>query len=413
MSGPKYSYAYVDMARLRKQIAELEAQIEESKCVNIKKQIEAVIKLTNNVIAKNSFDSFEGFISKAENIAPDSESLMYLKTLFDSYKAEVESSPNIAGNSDVLAAVKQNYELRYNKIVNSISLLKVYKNSVISDCNKALLEKNEKNYLEKEWDHTVENISTMPQKLLKAYNDLLSQIINYDCFEAIKQEINSIINNHAVDDMYKIKQMELRVNAAKVENYSSGKTLENLKLMNDYIALNEALGKPISEIPMEMEKLRLSVQALKQELNAATMMKYVSESLKTSMENLGYNILGHEEIRSEKQSIDKSYYDFSDNSAINVSTSENGAVLFEVVGKQKNLSGGQKELIKKDMEKFCPDYYDIKTELEKFGIKLEREKLYAPDISYARGINIEGAAIKSNERRSNNKKIRMMENDGN
>jgi hypothetical protein len=155
--------------------------------------------------------------------------------------------------------------------------------------------------------------------------------------------------------------------------------------------------------------LRAEVERLQNEVKEMTMMQYISRALKSSMEDLGYNIIGHEEVKTVNRSIDKNYYDFTSDSAINVATSKNGAVLFEVMGKGSDIDGRKKESIRHDMEKFCPDYNKVKTELSKYGITLERENLYPPDVKYVRGTDV--ATVSHDRRRSNKKQLGMMQSE--
>ena len=61
--------------------------------------------------------------------------------------------------------------------------------------------------------------------------------------------------------------------------------------------------------------------------------EYVAECIKKVMETLGYDIASSEVLSA--QTMTKQYYDYTDNSAINIASSENGSMMFEVVGKKK------------------------------------------------------------------------------
>jgi hypothetical protein len=243
------------------------------------------------------------------------------------------------------------------------------------------------------------------------YNELLNEILYCENFENIKNDIDSIINNHTVDDEYKVKQMKIRIEAAKIQKEASTDVIEYLQLKNDYVSLCDVLQKPLEIVPIEIEELRNKVSEMEKELKEITMMQYVSESLKHSMENLGYDIIGHEEVKTSNQAIDKNYFDFATNSMVNVSTSKNGAVLFEVMGKHSDLTDEQKTSIQDDMERFCPDYADVKAELSKYGITLERENLYPADIKYVRGGNVENSTSTVLRRKNNKKELGMMQNE--
>ena len=105
------------------------------------------------------------------------------------------------------------------------------------------------------------------------------------------------------------------------------------------------------------------------------------------METLGYDIASSEVLSA--QTMTKQYYDYTDNSAINIASSENGSMMFEVVGKKKkDGTNVDTSAVKSDMERFCPDYQKVKQGLQQYGISLNDKKLCPPDEKYVRFVDI-------------------------
>ena len=115
---------------------------------------------------------------------------------------------------------------------------------------------------------------------------------------------------------------------------------------------------------------------------------YISDSMREIMGKLGYNIVGSETLVGKNYETEKDFYEFSDSSVLNVSTNNEGAVLFEVVGRSDNgeLSMGDKIAVKDDMDKFCPDYQRIKDMLAEYDLDITDERTCEADIRYVRAV---------------------------
>ncbi len=90
--------------------------------------------------------------------------------------------------------------------------------------------------------------------------------------------------------------------------------------------------------------------------------------------------------------------------------SEHGQMLFEVVGDgEESLMDSRKaESLESEMRRFCPNYGDIKSALEKeYGISLEDEHLCEPDKKYAK---MSGRNSNRSKRRKKTEK-KMMSDD--
>ena len=114
----------------------------------------------------------------------------------------------------------------------------------------------------------------------------------------------------------------------------------------------------------------------------ATIIKRIYQEV---MSEMGYTI-SSEEILTE-QKMEKQFYDYSPNSMVSIATSSSGAVMLEVVGKNKANGANSKTAVRMDMERFCPDYERIKEGLKAYGIIMADKKLFPPDEKYVRFID--------------------------
>lgn len=134
--------------------------------------------------------------------------------------------------------------------------------------------------------------------------------------------------------------------------------------------------------------------------------EYVAECIDKVMQELGYAVIESEVLN--KRKIIKQHFDYSNNSAITVASSESGAMMLEVVGKKnENGSNGSTAAVKTDMERFCPDYNKVKEGLQQYGIIIRDKKLLPPEEKYVRFADFK----KSSDRRIEvrNRKKRMFD----
>lgn len=149
----------------------------------------------------------------------------------------------------------------------------------------------------------------------------------------------------------------------------------------EYVSLCTLLGKNNIILPTSSAELDNAISAMKEELEQKTMAEYISSALSDSLKELGYTVEGSETLIAKNRTIEKDSYNISPASKLNVSSSTDGAVMFEVVGRP---AGKNKTAVRHDMEKFCPDYQKVKAHLADKGVELTNEKLYPPSEEYVR-----------------------------
>lgn len=91
-----------------------------------------------------------------------------------------------------------------------------------------------------EWDAPV-IASSISENLMKAYSEILEQIMDCENFEQEKAKYDAIMQNHTIDDNFKIKQMKMRFDAYLVEKQSDTDNEELLKLRSEFVALSNLI----------------------------------------------------------------------------------------------------------------------------------------------------------------------------
>lgn len=409
MSGPKYSYTRVDRERLRQLAMELERQLEEAKHKEIEQKILAIKEQIESIEKRIDISKYEEYIEKSENIIPNSTSLKELKKQLSTLRTVLATEYEIKGNSDFLITIQGQYEKKNLKLKNIQTLIMSTISILQKEYEKAMMQKREDDFLNTDWNIEKETYSLISPTILKEYNKILNEFIEEKNFDEIKENIDSIIKNHMVDDEYKVGLLRLREQAFKVAKTSPSDFVNMLKLKNEYIVMSTKINRDIIDIPETIKDLQEAVNELKNEVEQLTISEYVNKALSSVMNKMGYNVIGSESLIQQK--IEKNYYDFSNTSIINMSSSMNGALMFEVMGKRTpNTDFCDVAAVKDDMERFCPDYNKIKSGLRDYGITMEKEKLYEPDEKYARFIDVENLN-KTKQRRVEQEKRKMYQNE--
>lgn len=240
-----------------------------------------------------------------------------------------------------------------------------------------------------------------------------------------KESLGYIVSNNRLDDDYKLSKLRIRKEAflltkEKYDTQLKYKEEEKNKFYNlyeEYLAICELSDEEAEIIELDdlnivscMNILKNKVNEKREELTKDMEAKYVSESINSVMKELGYDILVSDYMTTAKRNIMHNIYDFGDKNVVNVYTSDNGSLMFEVTGikEKEELSNSDKLRIKEGMDKFCPQYQKVKDALAKRGISIANESLLPADVSFAKTVDLENKLgvrekSKKNSRRNNNK----------
>lgn len=405
MSGPKYSDYVLERQRLLIIKAQLEAELEQRQCEQIIENINACIEKSKSYFSQIDIEKYERNIATAEEILQSNTLTNEAKKLIAELKTIIGKNYAIKGNSDGLSEVLNSYENRLKKARNIVLRIDDLMKELNSQYNRQKQENLEVEFENTQWD-TPMTASNISESLMKVYSDIIEQLITCDDFESEKAKYDTILKNHSFDDNYKISQMRMKFESYLIEKQSKNDNIEILKLRSEYISLSKLIYGECVEVPDDVECLKKEIAEMLLEAQSEKVGEYVAECIDKVMAELGYKVVGNEVLSAQKMT--KQHYDYSDNSAITVASSENGAMMLEVVGK-KNEDGtnGSTSAVKSDMERFCPDFQKIKQGLQQYGISLSDKKLCPPDEKYVRFVDIKKSASADRRITARNRKKRM------
>lgn len=386
MSGPKYSDYVLERQRLLIIKAQLEAELERSQCEQIIENINNCIEKSNIYFSQINIEKYEENISDAEKIIKSTAITIELKKLISELKTNISTQYIIKGNSDALINILNCYERRLKRVKNLVMRIDDLMQELNVQFNQQQQENREIEFENTEWD-THNAVSNTSENLMAVYSDILEQLMECENFEEEKAKYDDILHNHSFDDNYKISQMKMNFDSYLVEKQTEINNIEVLKLRSEYTFLSNLIYGECLEIPDDINILKEDMSEMLVEAQSQKVGEYVAECIKKVMETLGYDIASSEVLSA--QTMTKQYYDYTDNSAINIASSENGSMMFEVVGKKKkDGTNVDTSAVKSDMERFCPDYQKVKQGLQQYGISLNDKKLCPPDEKYVRFVDI-------------------------
>lgn len=406
MSGPKYADFEIELQRLCIIKAQLEAQLERSKCAQLTISINKCIKNSEDVISKIDITKYEDAISAAEDVVKNKSVLNQLKKLVIELKSTIAESYAIKGNSKALTHVLHVYESRLKRVKNFTMQIDYVMCDLNDQYNEQRQENLELEFENMQWD-TSATIRNVSQTLIDAYTSIIGQLMDCEEFDKEKAKYDAIMNNHAIDDHYKVSQMNMKFDAYLVEKQSdSGNNEEILELRSDYVALSNLIYGQCEKVPDDINILKAEIEEMFEFSEKQKQGEYVAACIDKVMKELGYSVVGNEVL--ETQKMTKQHYDYSADSAITVASSDSGAMMLEVVGKKnEDGSNGSVAAVRADMERFCPDYQKVKAGLQQYGIKLNDKKLCPPDEKYVRFADVKKTVASDRRITARNRKKRM------
>lgn len=406
MSGPKYSRAYIrEMQRLKQLAKELEEQLENSKKTQVLSDIAKLEHIRQKYCSDRIVGECERIVPEAELLISDSKTLQKLKSTLTEIKQRKIESCNTSGNSVELLKRYHKLQGDMHKLKNSLLLLKDLKKQLAIEATDALQKKNAEEFFSMNWTDTGEKINTIPNGLQEIYYEVLEVLSETENYEQIKSLIDETIMKTG-DTEYKKRQLELRMKAIEVENNRSHDNTRVLSLINELQGMYELLDWEEKDIPREQHSLEQKVAEVRLVLEQKNAAKYIANCVHQVFAEKGYVLLEDCVISNKSGQVQKDYFEFGEDALINVSMSEKGQMLFEVVG--DGTEGGMDESraakLESEMRRFCPNYAEIKEILRvRYGISLEDEYVCEPDRKYAKAIDV--ATNKRGQRRKTEKKM--------
>lgn len=432
MSGPKDSSYYLAEAERKRQERERQQRLEDERCGILDERIAErkadLAQALNRITKKTNEKTREFRILLNDNITIDriEKSLERLTRLVgqlpDNYEARKSDvmSGYLVGLDKILSEITA-YEYgtfpEYTAILTSDIEQRRQLNAeleLLSDLKKV----NRQDQIK--FDLTISNvISQSPDpvanptgniakvdyqvsvvelySLLNSYigNDFLQ---NKSDIEGLKQSVQQIIDNPRLDDKYKLEQIQTRrkifLNTRRVYDQEIERNRQEYEdLYLTYLSLSSMLKSENIEFVKNYSNitaLRIAVEKMQLLLKQKEESEYIAQSVNEVMEELGYDIVAADILTRPNRNVIHNIFEFDQGNVINVFTSDNGSIMFEVTGvKETNdLTELEKLKIKESMDQFCSKYQLIKDKLEARGIKLAAENLRPADIKYAKAINM-------------------------
>lgn len=394
MSGPKYSRAILELARVQRILEQARIALEKEKQRQLTAEIQKLNKEILSCPCTALMDQCSNRLSALASVGVEDLALIEYKAIIGKiseikaidYASNLDSA---ALSEKVNAARIMNQEAkRLSEIVKQLDV------KYASVFEEAKLKQKQQAFRNTDWTKAaVVNYCTIPIALQEEYERAVVAATESDNAEENLTSIRSIYKNEKTDNDYKLRELRMRRQA--IATAQSVTQLGDLCAKQaEYLSLYTLVGKEAADIPQTLDVLNARIAVLKEEYKQKSMAEYISSALADSMKELGYAIESSEVLRSKVRTIDKNIYNVSEKSHLNVSSGSDGAVMFEVVGKATTQD---KNSVKHDMERFCPDYQRIKAHLKEKGVELTNEKLYPPSEEYVR---FESASTTSGDRRA-------------
>lgn len=406
MSGPKYSRAYIrELQRLKQLERQLAEQVEHSKRKQVLSDIARLEKLRKDCCSDSILSECQLLIPQAEQLIPNSKVLAQIKYLVSAMLVAQSAYCDTTGNSDELLKRYNKQQKEMEKLKNSVQLLKDLKKQLAAEGTIALREKRFEEFSEIKWSDTGEKIDTIPSDLQDVYLEVIELLAEFPDFEEKKRIIDNTIMKTG-DVNYKKKQLELRKKALEVERNSSQDNIKLLALDNELRGLYTLLGWEAKQLPTSVPELEKAIVEAKEEADKRQKNRYIAGCLHKVFKEKGYALVDDVVVTSNGAQVQKAFFEFGEDSLINVSMSDAGQMLFEVVGDGAagDMDATRAAQIESEMRRFCPNYAEIKGILAReYGISLEDEHLCEPDRKYAKAVEL--AESKSQRRAKKEKKM--------
>ncbi|MBN2418552.1 MAG: hypothetical protein JXL81_04155 [Deltaproteobacteria bacterium] len=244
-------------------------------------------------------------------------------------------------------------------------------------------------------------------------------LIEHREIDELVRAVNIIAQNNTFDHKHKISQIAIRKKSfASLKTQYDKAIKKNKHLLADYErafdtynALCKIAGEKATPFILSLEKLNQGIENLNGEIARLDKVieekgqtDYITQSVDEVMRGLGYDVIATDLLTTPQKKSIHHIYEYERGNVINVYTSDNGSLLFEVSGIKENddpMTDLEKLEVKEGMESFCVKYPVIKDGLRKKGVQMDNEDLKPPDIRYARAININRKKIVSSAKREN------------
>jgi hypothetical protein len=390
---------------------------EASRASAIAQHIEVDKQELKNLAASFAALDHQTIIAKAKTLIPDSQELtLFLEQISRGEQLLGYVIPQTDGTTAQLSQVLANLKNVLHEFSGLIAMIQETKVRVKDEGDVAFIHQKETDFKAKEWTTTGDGVPQVRVnvRMQEIYEQILEFILAQDSFAQIQAETETLIANPGLDEKYKIELLNARLAAIKVVGVSPKEDEELANLRRECELICTMIGRGNVALPDSLETLRALHGELQEQLQQKSMAEYIAQSMSEVMEETGYNILSQEILDNATQQIERNLYDVSTNSVLNVSTSDSGAVMFEVLARKDGdvLTSVKKAAVKADMDRFCPDYALIKAKLAEKGVELTEEKLHPADEKYVRAVDVEQVMASDRRVKTASRKKVLYHNEG-
>lgn len=418
MSGPKDMDWQVDNEIQRRIEEEMELERkrkeEEIKAIlDLKENIDTektVIKLEEKRVIEEVKDGLELYNECSQVIRKEIEALaskyreaidsLISRTIVDNrellqrYLEDLINKKEINNLSDSIYSKLKNLDTEYQKLKSNISF------NVTVDLS---LENTVKE--EEKVENKKEEFFTNKRKL----QNIISEFIHNEFLEdkemilKCNKRYQDILSNKSYDEEFKAKELGLLYKELKEKRKIYESKISKCKRSfyeyqekyTYYLSLCNELNREVEIKSLDklcytkekLVKLEEQIKILTEEKRQCEHYKYIVKTIDEVMEEMGYNIIASDIVERKNRKIVDSIYKIDDDSAINVYTSNNGTIMFEVTGisnEKQELTSTERVKLKENMEDFCDDFMVIRERLKAKGVVFAKENLREPSEKYAK-----------------------------
>ena len=418
MSGPKYGTAVLEASRraaisariqreleqMKRESEALKKKLEEEKLASLQSQIHILTQKNSRIQSEFLSSGVKEKIKESKFFVSDSAEIEVLEQLLNEI-GKLDFQECLCSCSSEAEAVLKKMKQGENALKENIEAAQTNLSVLGVKYSSELVNRKESEYLTKVFKKGAVAIGQEISDS-KEYQEFVELAISLGTHQKDIDFIDALISNPALDTPYKFKQIALRMETLSLEQEQSSERdemLEEISYLQHQLDIHAGIPDTRTERMNHLAELKTQFENKLAE-------EYINQSIEEVMDECGYNIVRNDLMKNGTRRVEKSFFDYSEDSILQVALSDSGAVMFEVMSrKQSNtITSSDKAAVKSDMERFCPDYQLIRDKLAQKGVILQNEKLMPPNEKYVRSVGIEVPAHSTtcNRRAGTKRKVR-------
>lgn len=434
MSGPKDLDWYLEM--------ELEQKRQEERLLQLQKEQQERLEQQQRQQLKDNIAQTINQIESSLNLQNSHNEHVLNQVKDFNYNLQLVEKINeetLSLNDYVQKHLQQNYndtieslENYFNQLVNVQHTLNQHIQT-ITQLNEELVKDTQNNATvniihklnQTTHDFTITVTNDEFINVVSEFNQLFNQCVSsapseeQSLLHTKKLEVDELLSNEMLSEDYKINQIKLLIKDLYAKQHEYDINQQLLQQYQQHYVMYQLLCEKLhrevtlnkyplkSNLNTSLEQLTTTITQYKRQLQEQEDYDYIVSSINEVMEEMGYDIIHSEVLSKVNRNIVDHIYSFNNDSVLNVFTSDNGTIMFEVTGisnEKKEMSSLEKLKIKESMDEFCGQYDQIKQKLAQRGIRFGRENIKPADEKYARVRVVSKEKYDINQRQKNSLK---------